>query len=385
MRTLLQRLIASIIILPLCIIPTQNAYAINTPCADHCVTNDHGTTIISPPTTNYASTIPANTSAFTTEEIVDMLISNSKLMIDVLYHISPQNRYLSARQVYPALTELETREDACIILQNRLQIATSQSQNSELGFVTVDFLQFLLSQNPFSPPNTSIQNAASPYAYGDFTIANEFGYISQGYTHTYGQNPVEIWSALTDFEALEKQSLTYVTARDYMITIYGQATSAYNCHSYAWYSQSTDNPYCIFSAEEYVNDPHIIKLSGSQASDVQVGDYICYRGINSISHSAVVVEISGNTVYVVSKWGANGLFKHPIATVPDSYRCEGMILCDAYRLSAHSFTNYVSRTTSTHTMRCNTCSKTITEAHSYNVLKKCKVCGYTSSGQTTID
>ncbi len=101
----------------------------------------------------------------------------------------------------------------------------------------------------------------------------------------------------------------------------GYPTKVYNCHSYAWYMQSTDNPYWINDPRGYYEgeDKCYTDITGSYT--IQPGDIVCYfdnTGANK--HSAVVYSVNGDVpngslsnlqyLTLVSKWGSLGLYRH---------------------------------------------------------------------------
>ncbi len=104
------------------------------------------------------------------------------------------------------------------------------------------------------------------------------------------------------------------------------ATAYFNCHSYAWHSQDTEeNHYWMPSPVLYYTDG-----SYYEVSTPAVGDIICYFDDNGTSnnttddnniHSGIVVTVisnatsnnlcgNSNTVIVESKWGNAGLYRH---------------------------------------------------------------------------
>lgn len=84
-------------------------------------------------------------------------------------------------------------------------------------------------------------------------------------------------------------------------------TNRYNCHSYAWYRQSTSNTYWINDASAYRNDG-----SYTKSSIPSVGAKIYYEGAD---HSGVVFSLSNNEI-IISKWGHLGLVRHEISKCP---------------------------------------------------------------------
>ena len=80
------------------------------------------------------------------------------------------------------------------------------------------------------------------------------------------------------------------------------ASPKYNCHSYAWYSQSTSNPYWMENPYKYIEDGSYIR-TGS----VRVGDCVLYGAIDAPEHSAYVVS---SAILVRSKWDWKGVYEH---------------------------------------------------------------------------
>lgn len=104
----------------------------------------------------------------------------------------------------------------------------------------------------------------------------------------------------------------------------GNPTTAYNCHSYAWYSQNTStNTYWMNDPTQYYTD-----YSYCEVSTPRAGDIICYfddKGTTSTAddvnlHSGIVTSVNdslvndvcgmASLVNVTSKWGRHGLFSH---------------------------------------------------------------------------
>lgn len=90
---------------------------------------------------------------------------------------------------------------------------------------------------------------------------------------------------------------------------------AYNCHSYAWYSTSSSNPY-------WMNDPSAYITDGSYEEGYAVRNArVTYSQGNSIIHSGIVstaASSSGtaNDAVIKSKWGVAGLVSHDLLDCP---------------------------------------------------------------------
>lgn len=147
------------------------------------------------------------------------------------------------------------------------------------------------------------------------------------------------------------------------------SSSKYNCHSYAWYSQSTKNPY-------WMNDPTKYYTDGSyyEVALPQVGDIICYFDDNNTPndksddeniHSGVVASLNGqmandvcgnaNIVNVTSKWGSCGLYLHNGVDCPYTSTYGGSADYVKFFRTAkhiHSYNNWKYYNSSSHIEEC---------------------------------
>ena len=151
-----------------------------------------------------------------------------------------------------------------------------------------------------------------------------------------------------------------------------EATYSYNCHSYAWYSQSASNPY-------WMNKPSYFLTDGTYLQTVwNVGDRIVYYDSEgTVTHSGIITAKSGNTISqitVTSKWAWAGLYEHqgddcPYTDSPYTFK--------VYRLCIHgeSTHNFISKNSYFHTRQCEDCGVLNTEPHVLNLLNICTVCG----------
>ncbi len=142
-------------------------------------------------------------------------------------------------------------------------------------------------------------------------------------------------------------------------------TAYYNCHSYAWYSQETDNCYWIEDPSEYYDDHRYCIVT-----DPRVGDKICYfdnMGTTNTSddkniHSGIVSSVrSDGTVMVTSKWADGGLFEHEWYRVPYYYQYSGP--ADYVVYYRYSGSMYSRLSLYAHNKLCSVCNTTTTEPH----------------------
>lgn len=105
-------------------------------------------------------------------------------------------------------------------------------------------------------------------------------------------------------------------------TILSKATTNYNCHSYAWHSQSTSNRFWMDNPSLYMSDGSYMNVSSpSLASHI----HYPYGG-----HSAVIYDASSSTLIhatVTSKWGEGPLVRHKANYGPyNSYNLTAWVL-----------------------------------------------------------
>jgi hypothetical protein len=103
-----------------------------------------------------------------------------------------------------------------------------------------------------------------------------------------------------------------------------EPTTNYNCHSYAWYSQSSSNIYWMDNPNAYMTDG-----SYSYTSNPVANNKVWY---NSGGHSGIIYSRASGpigpnaygTITETSKWGAWGLYRHGAMYCP--YYSSGLSL-----------------------------------------------------------
>lgn len=139
-------------------------------------------------------------------------------------------------------------------------------------------------------------------------------------------------------------------------------TYHYNCHSYAWYSQSTSNTYWMDDPSSYVSDGSYVESTGL-AGEIAV--YYSKMG-GVFVHSAVINYrfndgSNVSNLLVDSKWGRGSLYRTKGNVNPYVY---GDV--KYYRLNSshtHDYTyNYVWQSYTKHKAYCS-CGSFITQGH----------------------
>lgn len=112
-----------------------------------------------------------------------------------------------------------------------------------------------------------------------------------------------------------KELDNYVRTKYPSVTLLRSASNKYNCHSYAWYSTSSNNSYWMNDPSAYMRDGSYKQKSSSGI--ISTNYRIYYNG----EHSGIVNNsgyVSYNNINIVSKWGQLGLISHKINDCPYS-------------------------------------------------------------------
>lgn len=132
-----------------------------------------------------------------------------------------------------------------------------------------------------------------------------------------GSNVPEVYKRSPELTTAEKNNLNNAMASTYpRAKRIAQPTVKYNCHSYAWYSRSTSNPYWI----GYKNAPSIYTTDGSYKRNSGTPRSGMKAWYNYGEHSGICIgsklEYSQQVHYVESKWGMAGVYEHPYSYSP---------------------------------------------------------------------
>lgn len=167
---------------------------------------------------------------------------------------------------------------------------------------------------------------SSEYDENNLISTNEYNFITNTiYTPNGSEVLVKQYTEELDDETINNIIENFQDGTLYTGAILiGPPTTAYNCHSYAWYSQDIDsNNYWMPSPEQYYLDESYYEVDYPRPNDI-----ICYFKANDTEteaddkniHSGIVdslneVDVNDENywyklVNVKSKWGDNGLVYH---------------------------------------------------------------------------
>ncbi len=264
----------------------------------------------------------------TDEELVQAIASYPYLVDIYLYGDSVEDGIEVARNYFSALDELLNRTTAStalvdygIDLANRYYstYSAARGNNSRGLFIANALLDIILTQNHDVEVVTVINGSLDGRLCAISTRSGTASAIPKVESHT------SAWHAAQDQEIIDT----------YYVTLVSPGTCIYNCHSYAWYDQSTSNPYWINDPTPYMyNSVYTRVYSGglgmpSHTANIRSGDIIFYGDYtdsetSSTWHSAILVSntMTGEPIsnqMCVSKWGTLGVFRHKMGNVPYGY------------------------------------------------------------------
>ncbi len=164
-----------------------------------------------------------------------------------------------------------------------------------------------------------IANAADTienFAQVEYSKVDSVASANQIITYVYTPNGSKVQVIQRAYNAAEAAQAYYYTISTYPnVIVKSKATTNYNCHSYAWYSQDVNNNvYWMNDPALYISDGSYKKL-GKKA----LGQKVCYiKGTKEYVHSGIVYSLSNGKTTIISKWGAGPLVCHEVSYCPYS-------------------------------------------------------------------
>ncbi len=229
-----------------------------------------------------------------------------------------------------ALRELSSRPKATSVLLGFVEINYDNDNRivSDIEEFKLEAIMIILSYSDVFSPNLTnsdldfINNHSHMVRIEDDGNGLRIAYVytpngSQVICHTYScsHSDPDFHSDLDDY-----------AVSTYGVTLISGGSCRYNCHSYAWYSTSTNNTLWIDNPSAYMSDGSYDPVQYdmySSSSSVGCGDKICYGSSSGPAHSAIVASSASSTWlcnrYVKSKWGQAGVFGHSLSNVPSYY------------------------------------------------------------------
>lgn len=201
-------------------------------------------------------------------------------------------------------------------------IACNEIENGSMDVDDLEYFYELLAEKSAERYDADIYSVHSEiyqnYAENDTLVRAAAGSIKTKLNPVYTPKdklPVEAWKFSPDYTAAEKREITRQLALDFPnAEKIGDPTFNYNCHSYAWYKQSTSNTVWIPSAEPYTKDKYYTEYDERIPRSGMKGYY--KNGIHSAVSIGPRTDNGMQVHYVKSKWGPAGLYEHAYSYGP---------------------------------------------------------------------
>ena len=241
------------------------------------------------------SSIDAGDVAAMTTDAVLLSVLNYPFIVNI-YVYDDINEGIDAVRMYcPALEELLNRSDACVVVARYLQACRDQgSTDTTTYYVAARIYGYLTSAADVAPR---------------YMIEPDTGY-RMTYLHTPNNTRVLVyinipWDEVYTYD--EAYSVSLDMEEIFGVTMIRNPDRSYNCHSYAWHSTSSNNPYWMGDPSAYITDGSYVSSSAA------VGSKITYKKSNGVYWHSGIVTGNGE---ITSKWGMLGLFEHGLTNNP---------------------------------------------------------------------
>lgn len=271
-----------------------------------------------------------------TEVLLDSVLANP-LMVDLLIFDRYEEGYTAVKseiEVFHTLLErvdlydvlVKKYEDCCkgatdeeIMNSIYLSVLMAQPEIAETGkSKSIQNIYELLEMKDVHIYATSVAEHMEEITQSNELMRNQIliGTYNTVYITTPMGNSIQALEFVgLDYNALQKSIMHSEVTSVYQICSYVSPASArYNCHSYAWYSQSENNPYWI---NHPYCDVYMTEGGYNGVSTAAAGDKIHWCAGD---HSGIIVGVgtqAGNMV-VISKYGHYGVYTAYVEDVPYS-------------------------------------------------------------------
>lgn len=257
--------------------------------------------------------IPQNPA--TSEKVIEELENVNDYEFDKkLTEVIANNEESTALQTdFRTIANLELVE--ILLVNNSIYVSCDEKQKIKIAGIINDKYNNKLQSNLFTGKENLVYEVACEAGNTDiiYEIEKEYKNPMSIYSSTYVTTPngskVEVntysyngstWAKALDAETKKK----YPDA-----TLIRSSDNRYNCHSYAWYKQSSGNVYLMNNPSKYISDGSYKKITNKNNRGAD--NRVVWIQNNSYIHSGYLVSINDNGSYNIrSKWGSGPLMLH---------------------------------------------------------------------------
>ena len=133
-----------------------------------------------------------------------------------------------------------------------------------------------------------------------------YGLTWQDHSNVYGQNIT--YNNVYSYD-VQLQSMFHAT-------MLRNPDPSYNCHSFAWHSTSSSNPYWMDDPSKYMQDGSYVQMNMAAPGYKVTYHTTDNSNTTKLDHSGIVSSVNGSFVQVISKWGFHSLFSHSLHDCP---------------------------------------------------------------------
>lgn len=263
----------------------------------------------------------------TTDALVESVV-NYPFLTDMGAFSTPELGYAAVRDNFNGLAELEQRHDGAYKLLEYYN--TLKNQRTDFSFLRFAAIEIALMQREFSSQlaqvlqeNTFIPDENMRILFPEANIS-----VRLNYPKTPSGNPVNTdWCYYDRSEMFQSDRIVInkEVLDNYGLSPLRQPTTKYNCHSYAWYNQSSTNKWWINYPDDFMDDSYY-RVNQSLVSRNNIAVYRTSSTSTEYLHSGIVAGVSQGSgtaerppVTITSKWGVYGLYEHNIYNCPSDY------------------------------------------------------------------
>lgn len=236
--------------------------------------------------------------ALTTDQLLCAVL-DFPLIVNVLLYNSMEQGIEELAIQSDAFKALTNRPDAALSISNLL----SAYKELKTEPIEILYLQALLLDKEIAKQLEIIESSQ---------ISTASNVSATTYVQTPKGSNVQVFNDPEQMTPAAKLQLDSSTVNTYPnATFLSSSTTIYNCHSYAWYLQSTSNPYWMNNPALYMSDGSYTKVTSASGLAVGAKWYT-----SSKNHSAVIYSFSlahaqpFQQCTVTSKWGQGPVMRH---------------------------------------------------------------------------
>ncbi len=243
-------------------------------------------------------------SKMTTEALLETIL-NYPYWINVYAYGNIRYGIDVVASYFPPLNEFLQREDALDVINNYLDNCPALLDGNEIDLNVYGAQSLLIKLGGTEPLTEAVTRS-----YDGVVLTPRKTEVDVTYDLDWAEQTI-IQGQYVNYDIAEEQSELYeqiFTSAE----ILRDPAPDYNCHSYAWYTQATNNNCWLWDPSAYTTD------GSYRSAGTAVNNRVTYTrvGTGVIEHSGIITSVSSGPAIVTSKWGPLSLFRHEVQDCP---------------------------------------------------------------------